>query len=177
MADSEALRALQTRLAERMQQARNEAPGRSWLAVSCAGLGLLLPLKQAGEIFERGTVVPVPHVQPWFCGVVNHRGGVCTVVDFARFLGLPARGEAAAPGRSAPRLVALNEALGINCALLVDRLDGLRHEAEMGPIESDDNAGWPAFAPARWRDAAGRVWQEINLAELARHGQFLAIAG
>lgn len=177
MADNEALRALQTRLAERMQQAREVQPGRSWLAVSCAGLGLLLPLPQAGEIFDQGELLPVPHSQPWFSGVVNHRGNVCAVVDFARFLGLsePAGGAAASQGQ--PRLVALNEALGAQAALRVDRLDGLRHEAELTPVESDDNAAQPAFAPARWRDAQGRVWQEINLAELARHGQFLAIAG
>ena len=35
----------------------------------------------------------------------------------------------------------------------------------------------PRLRLHRWRDAAGRVWQEINLAELARQAQFLAIAG
>jgi twitching motility protein PilI len=35
----------------------------------------------------------------------------------------------------------------------------------------------PEFAAGgRWRDADGRVWQEIDLAALARHEQFLAIA-
>lgn len=174
MSDNEALRALQTRLAERIQQVREVQPGRSWLAVSCAGLGLLLPLPQAGEIFDQGELLPVPHTQPWFSGVVNHRGNVCAVVDFARFLGLP---EAADALTGRPRLVALNEALGAQAALRVDRLDGLRHEADLTLVESDDNAAQPAFAPARWRDAQGREWQEINLAELARHGQFLAIAG
>jgi twitching motility protein PilI len=177
MADKDALRALQTRLAERMQQVRDERPGLSWLAVSCAGLGLLLPLKQAGEIFDPGVIVPVPHTQAWFRGVINHRGGICTVVDFAGFLGLRGRDDPPPPGDNA-RLVALNVALGVNCTLLVDRLEGLRHEADLTRIESDDNAAArPAFAPARWRDAAGRAWQEINLAELARQSQFLAIAG
>lgn len=176
MADKDALRALQTRLAERMQQVRDEKPGLSWLAVSSAGLGLLLPLKQAGEIFEFGALVPVPHTQPWFCGVVNHRGGISTVVDFARFLGL--RGaQDKPPSQDQARLVALNAALGVNCSLLVDRLEGLRHEAELEPVESADNDPRPAFAPARWRDGAGREWQEIDLAALVRQAQFLSIAG
>ena len=37
MANKQALRDLQTRLAERMQQVRTETPGVSWLAVDCAG--------------------------------------------------------------------------------------------------------------------------------------------
>jgi twitching motility protein PilI len=175
MADQDALRALQSRLAERMAQVRSEVPALSWLAVSCAGLGVLLPLKQSGEIFKLGPVVPVPHTLPWFLGVLNHRGSICTVVDFARFLGLRGPGDAPAAAEQ-PRLVALNASLGVNCALLVDRLEGLRHEADLQADESDDNAPRPAFASARWRDSAGRRWQEINLAELARQAQFLAVA-
>ena len=44
MAKREALRELQSRLAERLQQARTEVRGLSWLAVECAGQGMLFPL-------------------------------------------------------------------------------------------------------------------------------------
>ena len=173
MANKQALRDLQTRLAERMQQVRTEQPGQSWLAVDCAGQGLLLALRQAGEISSPGALVPVPHTQPWLAGVVNLRGGVCTVIDLAAFLGLRS-----AAVLAQARLVAFNTALGVNGALLVDRLEGLRHAADLRR-EDDcaDNAARPAFAPARWRDAAGRVWQEIDLAELAGLPQFLAVTG
>ena len=101
------------------------------------------------------------------------KGGVFTVVDLARFLGL--RQEAPAAQLQA-RLVAFNAALGIHGALMVDRLEGLRHAADLQAAdESTDNAARPAFALARWRDAAGRWWQEIDLAALARSPQFLAI--
>jgi twitching motility protein PilI len=173
MANKQALRDLQTRLAERMQQVRSETPGMSWLAVDCAGQGLLLSLKQAGEIFDLGPLQPVPHTQPWLAGVVNLRGGVFTVVDLARFLGLR-QADAAAQPQS--RLVAFNAALGINGALLIDRLEGLRHAADLqAEDESTDNVSRPAFALLRWRDAAGRWWQEIDLAALAQSPQFLAI--
>lgn len=176
MANKQALRELQTRLAERMQQVRNEKPGVSWLAVDCGGQGLLLALRQAGEISSLGALVPVPHTRAWLAGVVNLRGGVFAVIDLARFLGLRA-GAAAVPGDQA-RLVAFSAALGINGALMVDRLEGLRHAADMQPeAESADNAARPDFAPARWRDAAGRRWQEIDLAALSRQPQFLAITG
>jgi twitching motility protein PilI len=175
MANKQALRDLQTRLAERMKQVRSETPGVSWLAVDCAGQGLLLSLKQAGEIFDLGPLLPVPHTQPWLAGVVNLRGGVFTVVDLARFLGLRSS-TPQAPAQGHVRLVAFNAALGINGALMIDRLEGLRHAADLQVAdESTDNDLRPAFALARWRDAAGRWWQEIDLAALAQSPQFLAI--
>lgn len=177
MSNKQALRDLQTRLAERMQQVRSEPAGLGWLAVDCGGQGLLFALHQAGEIFDLGGLVAVPHTQPWLAGVVNLRGGVCTVVDLAVFLGLRAAG--ARPAGTA-RLVGFNAALGLNCALLVDRLEGLRRGAELQRIDDAAEgpaAGRPAFAPARWADASGRVWQEIDLAALARQAQFLAVTG
>lgn len=177
MSNREALRELQGRLASRMQAARTEARVQSWLAVECGGSGLLFPLHQAGEIFSVGTVLPVPHTQPWFAGVANLRGGLHAVVDLARFLGLPrASGPMAGDGA---RLLALNPTLGVNCALLVERLAGLRN-AEQLTREPDDEAAdgspRPPFAGARWRDADGRVWQEIELSALAGYEQFLGVA-
>jgi twitching motility protein PilI len=75
MANREALRELQHRLAERMQAAKREQRGQSWLAVECRGHGLLLPLEQAGEIFAPTALMPVPHTREWFAGVANLRGG------------------------------------------------------------------------------------------------------
>ncbi len=180
MARTDALRALQTRLAERMEQVRSEPAARSWLAVDCGGQGMLFPLQEAGEIFALGTLVPVPHTQPWFSGVVNLRGGVCTVVDLAAFLGLRQGGAAERPATA--RLVAFNTSLGVNGALLVDRLEGLRHANDMqvddeSAGQAADSAARPAFAAARWRDVGGRIWQELSLAALARLPQFLAITG
>ena len=179
MANKQALRDLQTRLAERMKQVRTEQPGVSWLAVDCAGQGLLIELSQAGEIFKLDVLQPVPYTQPWLAGVVNLRGGVYTVVDLGLFLGLRgqmAQGQAQAPVATA-RLLAFNSALEVNSTLLVDRLEGLRHAADMQAVlESDDNAARPSFAAARWQDTGGRVWQEIDLAELAKLPQFVAIS-
>jgi len=175
MANKEALRELQTRLAQRMQAAKTEQRGKSWLAVDCAGQGLLFPLEQAGEIFDAGTVMAVPHTRPWFAGVANLRGGLHGVVDLAAFLGLRAR-VAGEPPREDARLVALNPGLSVNCALLVDRLAGLRRDGDLSRQDADPSPR-PGFAGTRWRDSGGRVWQEIELAALAADGQFLAIAG
>lgn len=176
MSNRESLRELQGRLASRMQAVLTEAPVQSWLAVECAGSGLLFPLHQAGEIFSVGNVLPVPHTQPWFAGVANLRGGLHAVVDLGKFLGL--QRPSGPPAGESARLLALNPSLGVNCALLVDRLAGLRNADQLNsePAQPDDDEPRPGFAGARWRDAEGRVWQEINLSALAGHEQFLGVA-
>ena len=174
MANKEALRELQGRLAERLQEARELEPTVGWLAVESAGYPFLLPLVEAGEIFQPGVLVTVPHVVPWFLGVANLRGALTGVVDLAGFLGLRERVPAAV--RDQARLVAFNPKQEINVALLVDRLAGLRNADQLTPEAASDPAP-PAFVGARYRDVAGRVWQELSLAVLARDERFLRIAG
>jgi twitching motility protein PilI len=193
MAQREALRELQSRLAERLQQARTQARSASWLALECAGQGLLVALPSAGEIFVPTVVMPVPHTRAWFLGVANLRGQLHGVVDLAAFLGLreplsPAAVGAREGARASTRLVALNPALGSHCAVLVDRLAGLRSAGQLsaaaadgaGPADPASPASGPSprprFAGPLWHDAQGRAWQEIDLGALARHEQFLGIA-
>jgi twitching motility protein PilI len=126
MANKAALRELQGRLAERLQAARTQQRGKSWLAVECSTRGFLFPLGEAGEIFPLAPVQPVPHTHRWFLGVSNLRGHLNGVVDLAAFLGVKSS-EAA---RDQARLVGFNQQLGINCTMLVDKLAGLRSEAD-----------------------------------------------
>jgi twitching motility protein PilI len=174
MANREALRALQNRLAERLQLARTESRSTSWLAVECAGQGILVSLPSAGEIFPVGTLLPVPHTQAWFIGVANLRGGLHGVVDLAAFLGMRTP-QPLDSHRDQARLLALSPTLGAHCAVLVDRLAGLRSPEQM-QREPDEGTARPAFAGPAWRDTDGRRWQEIDLGALARHEQFLGIA-
>ena len=172
MANKQALRDLQTRLAERLQAARTEPVARSWLAVECGTRGFLLPLRDAGEIFAIVPMVHVPHSHRWFLGVANLRGHLHGVVDLAGFLGV----KTAEAQRDHARLVGFNQSLDINCVLLVDRLAGLRGDDDL-TRESDEQALRPAFAGGLFRDASARVWQELNLAELASDESFLRIVG
>ena len=174
MANREALRELQSRLAARLQSSQDAARTANWLAVECGGQGFLLGLADAGEIFSVGTVLPVPHTQRWFLGVANLRGGLHGVVDLAAFLGLraPIARDAV---REQARLLAFNARQGSHCAILVDRLAGLRSPEQLKP-EPPDHEPRPPFAGGRWCDADGRSWQEFDLAALARHEQFLAIS-
>ena len=174
MANKTALRELQQRLAERMQAAREQTLIATWLAVECAGVGLLFSLKQASEIFAPVPIKPVPYAKPWLAGVANLRGGLFTVVDLAVYLGLrdAAAGRAVA---SQSRLVSLGTDLNLNCALLVDRLAGLRSDEQLPLVAQQPTGTRPRFAGALRRDEAGRHWQEINLEALSRQENFLHI--
>ena len=120
MANREALRDLQVRLASRLQAAKSEGLSvSSWLAIEAAGQFYLLPLGHAGEIFPRSVIQTVPYTQQWFLGVANLRGGLVGVIDLAALLGnVQQRSEQLMAETS---LLALNPALEVNAALLVDR--------------------------------------------------------
>ena len=190
MADPDALRAFQARLASRLQDARTADVSASWLAVEAGAGRYLFPLGHAGEIFPWTPPHPVPHTKPWFLGVANLRGGLHGVIQFAGFASAdadpPARSRATPASRSTAtaaasegmrtqaRLVALNELLEVNCALLVDRLVGLRG------VEAFTASRAPAADAAPWlghayTEATGERWQEIDLQALSRHPRFLDI--
>ena len=175
MANREALRELQLRLASRLQAARTEgAPVSSWLAVELAGGSpYLMPLAHAGEIFPWSVVQAVPYTQDWFLGVANLRGGLAGVIDLASFMGAaPVRTEQAMAETS---LLTLNGALELNAALLVDRLAGLRSADGFVASEPPPDSAPPFFGNV-YLDGAGVRWQELNLQTLSQHSEFLGIS-
>ncbi len=174
MANREALRELQARLAARLQAARGEGSAiSSWLAVESAGLRLLLPLAQAGEIFPWRGVRPVPYTQPWFLGVANLRGVLVGVADVAALLGAPGPRSDAALAESS--LLSLNAAFEVNAALLVERLAGLRGPDAFVASEPPA-AGAPPYLGPCHIDAQGGRWQVLDLQALSQHPAFLGIS-
>jgi twitching motility protein PilI len=174
MANREALRELQARLASRLQAARTEGVQASWLAVESGGRKFLFPLAQSGEIFPFASAQPVPYTQSWFLGVANLRGGLYGVVDLASYVHGQAPVQRSDAGRAESRLVALNAALEINCALLIDKLSGLRNR-DAFPSSSAPPDGAPEYFGTGYTDAGGAYWQEINLHALSQQPQFLSI--
>lgn len=176
MANREAIRELQARLASRLQAARNEGLSVSWLAVKSGGLNYLFPLAQSGEIFPITSLQPVPYALPWFRGVVNLRGGLYGVVDVARFVSgdLAAATVSVAPTPTEAIVVTFNAALDVNCALLVDALAGLRSPEVFASAQAPA-ADAPPYFGNRFTDTGGESWQEINLQILSRLPRFLNI--
>ena len=175
MANREALRDLQTRLASRLQAARVEGTSvSSWLAVESAGNFYLLPLGQSGEIFPWGSVQAVPYTQGWFLGVANLRGGLVGVVDLAGLLGHPV--ERSQQALAETSLLVINPALQVNAALVVDRLLGLRSgDALQLASDAVPNGGTHGLGHV-WRDDQGGQWQELNLQTLVQTPEFLRVS-
>ncbi|MDT8989703.1 chemotaxis protein CheW [Curvibacter sp. APW13] len=175
MANRDAIRELQTRLASRLQAARTEGVAVSWLAVKAGGSNFLFPLGQSGEIFPVSGLQAVPYAKPWFHGVINIRGGLFGVVELAGFLHEVAQRPRQAVAGAEPSVVTLNPALEVNCALQVDALAGLRGPEDFVAYEPAA-ADAPDFYGNQFADASGQRWQEINLRTLSLSPQFLSIS-
>ena len=161
------LRDYQRELAERLRQA-DSARSASKLGVQVGAQSWLIDLVEAGEVMPVPPVTAVPLTQTWFRGVANVRGNLYSVVDFAAFLGagVSALGEGA-------RLVLLGERFRSAAALLVDRSLGLRNPAQLrqrAPAQAR-----PAWVRAEYEDEAGASWSELDVAELVRDTEFLAV--
>jgi twitching motility protein PilI len=154
------LRQYQVQLLERMQAAKTgAAAGGRELGVLLGGRHCLLDLTQISEIVPPQPVTPVPLAQDWYQGLANIRGNLTGVIDLARYQGLSA-GDTAAAER---RLITFSPVLGFNCALLVERVLGLRKLADMTAVSD---------APDQFTDADGQQWIRIDLAQLVREPRF-----
>lgn len=160
------LREYQEQLLERMQAAKGGggAPIQQ-LGMQVGGTRYLLDLLEAGEIVSPVPLARVPLTQPWYLGLANVRGTLVGVIDLARYLGedgiRPPGPPAAGPSA---RLVTFAPTLGFNCALLAERVYGLRQAAGMrreGEV---------------LRDADGQAWTPLSLAALVREERFLHVA-
>lgn len=164
------LREFQAQLVERMQAVSSGAQTRaSQLSVMIGQSLWLLNLQEAGEIVSVGAITPVPLTRDWYLGLTNIRGNLISVIDLARFRGMPAT-----PIDKECRIVAFAPTLGFNCGLLVSRVMGLRSVTEMQPLpeQRDDVAPWAA---QRYVDREDQAWTELNLSLIVQDPQFLHV--
>jgi len=174
MSNKQALRDLQTRLADRLQSAQGQSVSVAWLAVRLGDTNYLLPLSQSGEIFPLPNITRVPYTQPWFCGVANLRGGLYGVVDLLALMGHTAAAARSEQAWAQVRLVTLNAESGLNCALVLDGLMGLRRQEAFTHMEPAA-PGSPAWFGRRLMDTHDQAWQEIDLYALSQTSAFLSI--
>lgn len=174
MANRNALRELQARLASRLQTARSEGVAAAWLAVRAGAANCLFPLAQSGEIFPLANVQGVPYTRAWFLGVVNLRGGLYGVADLAALMDQGAPLGRTPQALAEASVITFNMALELNCALMVDGLAGLR-KREAFVEAAPPPPGAPAYLGNRFIDSAGVSWQEIDLYALSLSPEFLRI--
>ena len=165
MASRTSLRDYQRDLAERLRNAQG-AVNASMLGVQVDDEAWLVDLREAGEVIPVPPITPLPLARPWFKGLTNIRGNLYSVVDFQAFL----QRRPVVPGDRA-RLLLLGERFRLGAALLVDRSLGLRNP---GQLERREGA-LPAWARAQYADPEGRVWKELDLAQLVQHPDFIGV--
>ena len=168
MAARISLRDYQRELAARLQGA---ASGRaaSKLGLRVGADAWLVDLADAGEVIPVPPITPVPLTRPWFRGVTNIRGNLYSVVDFPAFLG-----GAAVVLDEQSRLLLLAGRFRMGSALLVDRSLGLRGAEELEPRGREAGTA-PPWLRAQYRDKDGRQWNELDVAQLAQHADFLGV--
>ena len=167
MAERISLKDYQRDLALRLRAA-DTARASSKLAVQAGAEGWLVDLVEAGEVIPVPPITPVAQTRPWFKGVANVRGNLYSVVDFPAFLG----GKGVTLGEQS-RLLLIAQRYRAGAALLIDGSLGLRNPESWQPRQ-------PANAPAAWlraeyEDEAGKVWKELDVAELVRDADFLTV--
>ena len=175
MANRQALRELQTRLAERLLVAKTQGVSAMWLAVEAGGKKYLFSLAQSVEIFPFAGIQSFSYTQAWFMGVANLRGGLFGVVDLASYVSGVAPQSKNELAYSDSRLVSLNSVFEVNCVLLIDKLAGLRKQDAFVDF-SEKKQDAPAFFGNQYVDHNGASWQEINLQLLAQQVHLLTIA-
>ena len=168
MADRLSLRDYQRDLAARLRDADTGRTS-SKLAVQAGTEGWLVDLMEAGEVIPVPQITAVAQTRPWFKGVANVRGNLYSVIDFPAFLG----GKVVALGEQS-RLLLIAPRYRVGAALLVDSSLGLRNPESWQPRQT-------VQAPAAWQraeyeDEGGKVWKELDVAELVRDQNFLTVA-
>lgn len=162
------LKEFQAGLASRLKAAATEPAPSARLGFEAGGGHWLAKLDSSGEVLQVPEIQRVPLTRDWFLGVANVRGALYGVSDFGAFLGGPAT--ARGPEN---RLLLVGQPVGMNCALLVTRLSGLRN---VGDYSAEPPAEGTAWSAAAWRDKDGRIWRELDTARLLAHRDFLEIA-
>lgn len=152
-------RQLSARLASR--EARQAI---SRLGMRAGGASWLVDLSDAGEVIPVPAVLAVPLMRPWFRGVANVRGRLCSVVDFSAFIG---REPVAADHRA--RLLLVANHYRVNAGLLVEAVLGLHRDEDF--VNGPGTAG--KWCKADYRDRQGTVWKQLDMDALTSHPEFL----
>lgn len=161
------LREFQEYLATRLNSAARGEISSALLGLQSGAHHWLLKLDEAGEILPMPPLSPVPLTQPWFAGMANIRGNLYSVIDFAAF-----RGEEPTPRTSHARLVLLGSRFGVNSAILVHRMLGLRPVDTFTPTDEAGDQPWVSSVMA---DVDGKRWQRLDVPGLLSDQKFMQI--
>lgn len=136
----------------------------SKLGIRAGGASWLVDLADAGEVIPVPPILPVPLMRPWFRGVSNVRGKLCSVLDLSAFVG---RDAVAVDQRA--RLLLIGEHYRVNAGLLVEAVLGLYRNEDF----VDDPDGGGKWSKADYKDRQGTAWKHLDMNALTSHPEFL----
>ncbi len=168
MARKTSLREFQQQVAERLRDLSSRKTVASKLGLQVGNENWLVNLADVGEVIPVPHFFPVPLTQPWFRGVSNVRGKLYSTVDFSAY-----QGGASIGAGGDRRVVLIHEKIIEGAGLLVTRMLGL-HNPDTFTADGAPDANRP-WVKARYRDANGTAWSELDLAVLARESRFLEV--
>ena len=167
-------REFQSALIDRLTQAAQGEDRRALLGILSGQTSWLLALPDAGEIISPPPLRPVPLTQPWFAGMTNIRGVLYGVVDFSAFC----QGEPTRLNHEA-RLLLIGTRHGMNCALLVSRILGLKNPDTLITVaETTEPSSRPSWQGEQLRDKESDLpttWRRLHTAALLGDPGFLDI--
>lgn len=166
MAKRISLREYQEGMIARLQGATATSQADARLGVEIGNNKWLLDLGDVAEVLPVPQVASVPLAQPWFKGVANVRGSLMGVVDVQAYFG-----EGTMTANPLSRLLLLHQQYLPHAGILVGRMLGLRHLAEMTevPLEGTN----PSWMTGAYQDSSGVVWKILGIPQLVAEPTFL----
>lgn len=170
MARKISLREFQQNVAQRIRDLASQKTVASKLGFQVGTENWLVTLLDVSEVIPMPKTIAVPLTLPWFRGVANIRGKLYSVVDFAAFQGASVIG----PGMER-RVILISDRLIEGSGLMVSRMLGLRNPEQFTAEHAQGDAPDRPWIKAKYRDPAGALWQELDVAALVGNMQFLEV--
>jgi twitching motility protein PilI len=169
MARKTSLREYQIAVAERLRTLQERgASAASKLGFMVSDTRWIMNLNEVSEVLPVPPIVPIPLTKPYFNGMCNVRGNLYGVVDFSAFMG-----KAPVALGVENRLLLIPSTFVQGAALLVNRMAGLRSPEGFVPLERQSDT--PVWVTNLYRDTEGQIWNELDVAALTQHDQFLNV--
>lgn len=164
------LREFEEELARKLSDTSGQNTARALLGIQAGDEQWLVDLAEAGEILPVPALTPVPLTRNWMRGIANVRGLLYAVTDFAAFQGGSSTGVA-----GETRLLLPHTKFGINSALLISRVLGLRALEDFEAADSYTTDARP-WVSTRLVDTQGRVWLRLDPRRLYADSGFADVA-
>lgn len=150
-------------------QAGKSGGSTSRLGIETAGKFWLVNLEDVAEVVPPPDIKSTPLTRSWFMGLANIRGNLYAISNLAEFMGSQSSAKSAMN-----RILLAGASFGMNAALWVDQVHGLRSIVEMQPVDQSEEAAFFGEGQS-YVDESGRVWTDLDLKMIFKHEDFMQV--